>query len=312
MVNDPKTNLPPHPREKSGKPRKRRKRRHHQVNEGMSGLETERIRALGTLRSLQSKKKCSAEKRQETHLLNIKEKEPWIGDYVERETAVTRKRVQDAETVIMQKEEDMRHAEKVGSTTRMPKKLIDAMWNAIGDRLSDFGSLDDEEDGESVEADEEDTDLGNLSEDDEPGWVMGTISKTQQQHMGRVLQKKMRLDELTQTWWWDAADSFCGRDMKHRMAKLKVPAVVKVRTAQVAATPAPTTIVELMYTLDILLGRSQTPQVSSPPGISHIELGSEKQNWHEHVVTLPSYRAPDLSRIKKSHQVEYIIFFQCV
>jgi len=38
---------------------------------------------------LQSKKKLAAERRQET-FLNDKEKEEWIEDYVERETAVTR------------------------------------------------------------------------------------------------------------------------------------------------------------------------------------------------------------------------------
>jgi hypothetical protein len=38
-----------------------------------------------------------------------------------------------------------------------------------------------------------------LSEDDEPGWVMGTITKTVQQHMERFRQKQMKIDELTQT-----------------------------------------------------------------------------------------------------------------
>ena len=47
------------------------------------------------------------------------------------------------------------------------------MLDAIRDSLSDVASSDVEEDGE----DNEDTEQGKLSEDDEPGWVMGTISK---------------------------------------------------------------------------------------------------------------------------------------
>jgi hypothetical protein len=44
-----------------------------------------------------------------------------------------------------------------------------------------------------------------LSEDDEPGWVMGTITKTVRQGMERFRQKQMKLDELTQPGWEDAA-----------------------------------------------------------------------------------------------------------
>jgi len=43
------------------------------------------------MRSLRTKKKLSVEKRQETHFLSNEEKEKWIEDYVERETAVARK-----------------------------------------------------------------------------------------------------------------------------------------------------------------------------------------------------------------------------
>ena len=62
----------------------------------------ERVRALGALRSLQSKMKLAAETRQETHSLCNEEKEKWIEDFVERQTAVARKRVQDAEPAMMQ------------------------------------------------------------------------------------------------------------------------------------------------------------------------------------------------------------------
>jgi hypothetical protein len=49
---------------------------------------------------LRSKKKLAAESRQETNVLNNKEKQKWIKDYVETETAVARKRVEDAETAV--------------------------------------------------------------------------------------------------------------------------------------------------------------------------------------------------------------------
>jgi len=59
-----------------------------------------RNRALGALRSLRSTKKLAAEKRRETHVLSNEQKEKWIEDYIERETAVARKRVEDAEAEV--------------------------------------------------------------------------------------------------------------------------------------------------------------------------------------------------------------------
>jgi hypothetical protein len=49
---------------------------------------------------LRSKKKLAAEKQQETHFLSNEEKEKWIEDFVERETAGARKRVEDAEAAV--------------------------------------------------------------------------------------------------------------------------------------------------------------------------------------------------------------------
>jgi len=99
---------------------------------------------------------------------------------MDRETAVARERVQDAETAIIQEQEDMRNAEKAGSTTRKTEKTFEQMLNAIGDGLSDLASSDDDEDGEGEADDEEDIELGKISEDDEPGWVMSIISKAVQ------------------------------------------------------------------------------------------------------------------------------------
>jgi len=71
----------------------------HQAKQGKSGLEAERVRALGALRSLPTKKQLAAEKRQEMHIFTNEEKAEWIEDYVEQETARAGKPVDDAEAV---------------------------------------------------------------------------------------------------------------------------------------------------------------------------------------------------------------------
>jgi len=139
------------------------------------------------------------------------------------------------------------------------------MLNAIGDSLSNLASSDNKQDGEDEEDDEADTELGKLSDDDEPGWVMGTISKTVQHCMESFRQMQMRLDELTQPGWGDAANYFCERDMKYRTAELKVPAVVKQQIDTTAATPSLTTCEEHMQTLEIVSGQSHMPSVTSRP-----------------------------------------------
>jgi hypothetical protein len=88
-------------------------------------LEAELVRALGALRSLRSKKRHAAEKRQETHYLNNEKKQNWIEDSVERETMLARMRVQDAETAIMQEPKDMTTAESAGGTTRKPETMFE-------------------------------------------------------------------------------------------------------------------------------------------------------------------------------------------
>jgi hypothetical protein len=100
MGNAPNMNFSPLPAGRYSKSTQRSPQRRHEANEGKSGLEAESIRALGALRSMRSKKKLAAEKRQETHFLSNEEKEKGIEDYVEREIAVARKRVEDAEAVV--------------------------------------------------------------------------------------------------------------------------------------------------------------------------------------------------------------------
>jgi len=114
------------------------------------------------------------------------------------------KRVEDAEAAVQQEQDDRRIAEYNGLTNREPKKSCQEMIVAIGDSLSDFESSNDGEDGD--DEDDEVTQQGQLSEDEEPGWVMGTITKRGQLRMERFRQQQMMLDELTQRGWEDPAD----------------------------------------------------------------------------------------------------------
>jgi len=117
MVNAQKQNFSKLPAGRYGRSTKRSSQRCRHANEGKSGLEAERVRALGALRSLRSKKKPAAEKRRETHFLSNEEKEKSIEDYVERETTGARKRVEDPEAVVQQEQDDMTHAEIAGFDT---------------------------------------------------------------------------------------------------------------------------------------------------------------------------------------------------
>jgi hypothetical protein len=169
----------------------------------------------------------------------------------------------------------MSNADRERSITRKAEKTFQKMLNAFGDSLSDLASSDDEKDGEHKE-EEHDTELGKLSEDDEPGWVMGTISKTVQQRMESFRQKQIKHDELTQPGWEDTADYFCERDKKYATAKLTVPVVVQPQTDDDALAPPPTTFGELMERLDIVPRMSRMPQGTSRPGSGHMRLGSVK------------------------------------
>jgi len=117
----------------------------------------------------------------------------WIEDFVERETPVARKRVTDAEAAVQQEKDDMTRAEIAGLISREHEKTFKEMLVAIGYSLSYPASSDPREDEEDV--DDEETEQGKLSKDDEPGWVMGTITKTVQQCMEIFRQKQMKLEE---------------------------------------------------------------------------------------------------------------------
>jgi len=168
-----------------------------------------------------------------------------------------------------------------GTTTGKSDTTFEEMLNAIRDSVSDLASPDEEQDGEDKEYNEDDTELGKLSDDDEPGWVMGTISKTVQHRLESFWQKQMKLDELTQPGWGDAANYFREKDMKYTTTELKVPAVVKPHIDTTAATPSPTTFGGHMPTRDIVRGQSPMTGATSRPGSSQMRLGWEKPQSHQ-------------------------------
>jgi hypothetical protein len=309
MVNGLKKNISPLLAGRYRKSTKRSTQRRHQANDGTSGLEAESIRALGALRSLRSKQKLAAEKRRETHFLSNEEKEKWIEHYVERETAGARKRVEDAEAAVQQEQDDMVHTEITELTSRESEKTFEEMMAAIGDSLSDLASSDYGEDGED---EDEETEQGKLSEDDEPGMVMGTITKMVQQRMESFRQKQMKLDELTQPGWEDAADYFRERDKKYGTAELRLPVVVQPQTDDDASAPPPITFGEHMERLEIVPGISQMLQGTSRPGSSHIRLGSVKPQSNTSISGLEPAVELDTSPLLKAKPVEPVSFYPCI
>ena len=159
MVNAPKNNFSPLLAGKYGKSTKQSTRQYHQANRGERGLEAEWGRELGALRRVHSKTQPPAEKRRETHFSSNEEKEKWIEDYVERDTAVARHRVEDVETVIMQELTDMTTAESPGATTRTPETTVEAMANVIGDSLSYLAISNDVPDGDHMQDYRDDTEF---------------------------------------------------------------------------------------------------------------------------------------------------------
>jgi len=129
-------------------------------------------------------KKVAVEKWRETYFLSHEAKKNSIKDDVERETTGAKKRVEDTKSAVQQGQDDMNHAEIAGLTSREPEKTFVKISVAIGESLSDLASFDDGENGEDEDCEE--TEQGELSEDDEPGWVMGTITKMVQQRLNRV------------------------------------------------------------------------------------------------------------------------------
>jgi hypothetical protein len=184
--------------------------------------------------------------------------------------------------------------------------MIDKLMVVIGDSPSDIASFNEGDDGDD-DYDEE-TEQGQPSEDDEPSWVMGTITKMLQHRMESFWQKQMKLDELTQPGWEAAAEYFSERDKKYSTSEWRVPAVVQPRTDQDAAAPAPTTFTELMEYLDIVPGISRMPQGTSRPGSSRMKIGSGQLQSNIRIPCLAPASEPDSSLIQNAKPVELVSF----
>jgi len=100
----------------------------------------------------------------------------------------------------------MGNVEKAWSATTKPEITLKEVLNAIGDSLSDVASSDAVDDGEDEDDDEGDTGLCKLSEDDQPSWELGSMSKTGHPRMESFLSKEMRLEELTYRGWGAVAN----------------------------------------------------------------------------------------------------------
>ena len=231
---------------------------------------------------------------------------------MERESAVATKWVEDAETAIKQEQDDMRNAEQAGLTTTKPEITFNKILNTIGVSLSDLATSYSGEDGEDEDDDEEDPAGGKLSEDDEPHWVMRTISQTAQHHMEGFRQKQIKLDKLTQTGRGDAADYLRERETKYGTTEFKDAGVVQPQMTDTAASSVPTTFSVPLETLDSVSGKLLMLQVTSRPGSSNMLLGSRKPQTHQLIPSLPPAPMPDWSQIQQSKPVEPVSFNPCI
>ena len=151
-----------------------------------------------------------------------------------------------------------------------------------------------------------------MSDDDEPRWVMGPISKPVPQCIQSFRQKQMRLDELTQPGWGDAANYFRETDMKYGTAELRVPAVVMTQIDTTAATTPPKSFGEHMHTVDIVRVQWQILAVTSRPGSSRIRLGSEKPQLPKFLLVHLPDPVPHLALIHDAMPVEPVSLHPCI
>jgi len=251
-----------------------------------------------------------AEKSRETHFLTNEDKEKWIQDNDQRETAVARKRVEDAETAIKKVHNDMINADNTGLTTREPKTMCEEMMIAFRDSLSDLASSDDEEDGD--DEDDEGIELCKMSEDHKPSWVVGTISNMEQLRIERFWQMQMKLDKLTQLGWQDVAEYCLRSDEMNWSTEINVLAVVNPQTDEVAVVPAPTPFGELMEAADIVTVKLPMRQRIPRPGSSHLRLGSGRPYTNKRIVSCLLHTKLDSSPNKQKKHVGLVTLYLCI
>jgi len=183
------------------------------------------------------------------------------------------------------------------------------MMVAIKHCQSDLASSDDGGDGDD---EDEETQQGKLSEDDEPGGVMGTITKTVQQRMDMFWQLQKKLDKLTQPRLDDTADFFRERGKKYGTSDLRVLAVVQLQTDADAVAPVLKTLGELMEFLDIVPGISQMLQGTSRPGSIHISLGLVMPQSNTSIPGFLPAVESDWSTLLKLKPIEPVSFYHSI
>ena len=91
-----------------------------------------------------------------------------------------------------------------------------------------------------------------------------------------------------------------------------VLAVIKPQTTDDAAAPAPTTLGELLESLDIVPGISEIAQWTSQPGSSHIRLGSGKPQLNTGIASFAPGAEPASLCIQRVKPVEPPSCCRCI
>jgi len=166
----------------------------------------------------------------------------------------------------------MKHAGIVGVLNRDPEMSFEETMVAIRDNLNNLASSDygaDEED----EYDEE-TAKVKLSEDTEPSWVIGQITKPVQQRMRRLRLEQIKLNELKEPGSEYTVNHICENDKMYVTHQMRELALIPLQTDDDDASPATTTLGECLECLEIVPGISQMLQPTPRSGSSHYRLGS--------------------------------------
>jgi hypothetical protein len=141
---------------------------------------------------------------------------------------------------------------------------------------------------------------------------MSTTTEMMQQHIERIRQKQIKLNELMQPGWEDAAHYFPECEKKYGRSELRVPAVVQPQTDNAADLPAWTTFGELMESLDIVPRISQMPQGTTRPGSCHMMLSSGMLQFNTSIPSLVPSAEPDSSACLLAKHDEPVKFDPCI
>lgn len=220
MVDSSKKNYSPLPAGKYGRSDNPATVKRHRTNAGKSGIESERIRAHNNLRALKCKKRKKAEGSEEIRDMDSDQRDKWIEDYVERETAAARKRAEEADLAWALEKERLASVSAVDQhpETAESARSFNQMLEDIGESIDDVATSgeedEDNEDDDDDEEDEEDIE-GESDEEEGSGWVPDIVQKSAQRRIDAFREKCMWIEEMTRSGWEDADKYFRERDEKY-------------------------------------------------------------------------------------------------